>query len=210
MGGGSASEGIGVTLVAASMTMLLLEARRLILRSFRDTDLEPFVAYRSDPAVAEYQGWEAPYPVTKAIAFIQEMKLKAPAIRGEWYQIAIELKASAEMIGDCAFHILAEDAQQAEIGATLSRQHQGNGYAAEVLTRLLDYLFGELGLHRVRAICDTQNLASAKLLGRIGMRREGHFIENIWFKGRWGSEYWYAILRDEWAKNACQRHPADR
>jgi aminoglycoside 6'-N-acetyltransferase len=53
----------------------------------------------------------------------------------------------------------------------------------------------------VRAICDAENLASAKLLERIGMRREGHFVENIWFKGKWGSEYWYGLLKEEWEQS---------
>lgn len=99
--------------------MLILETPRLILRPFQDSDLEPFVAYRSDPEVARYQGWEAPYSVESAMEFI--------------------------------------------------------------------YAFRDLGLHRVVASCDVDNLASARLLERVGMRREGHFIENIWFKGAWGS-----------------------
>jgi RimJ/RimL family protein N-acetyltransferase len=177
---------------------LALETNRLLLRSFQESDLQVFMAYRSDPAIAKYQGWEAPYNEATAAAFVQEMKRKQPAIPGEWYQIAIELKSSHEMIGDCAFHILAEDARQAEIGFTLSRSYQGKGYATEAVLRLLDYLFREVGLHRVRAICDAENLASAKLLERVGMRREGHFIKNIWFKGKWGSEYWYGLLKEEW------------
>lgn len=177
---------------------LALETNRLLLRSFRENDLDAFVTYRSDPAVAKYQGWDAPYDQPTAAAFVREMAQKQPAIPGEWYQVAIELKSNYEMIGDCAFHILAEDARQAEIGFTLARQYQGKGYATEAVARLLDYLFREIGLHRVRAICDVENLASAKLLERIGMRREGHFVKNIWFKGEWGSEYWYGLLKEEW------------
>jgi RimJ/RimL family protein N-acetyltransferase len=178
--------------------MLILDTKRLQLRPFRDADLEPFAAYRSDPQVARYQGWDAPYSVEQAAAFIDEMKRKQPAVRGEWYQLAIELKAGAELIGDCAFHLLAEDARQAEFGITLARRQQSHGYATEAATRLLDYLFRDLELHRVRAICDVDNPASARLLERLHMRREGHFLENVWFKGRWGSEYVYALLRREW------------
>ncbi|MCL4396172.1 MAG: GNAT family N-acetyltransferase [Chloroflexi bacterium] len=176
---------------------LFLETNRLLLRTFQDSDLEAFLAYRSDPAVARYQGWEAPYSRAAAVAFVQEMKEKTPATPGEWYQLAIELKASGEMIGDCAFHTL-EDAQQADIAFTLARQYQGQGYATEAVKRMLDYIFAELGLHRVRAIADVKNLASVKLLERIGMRREGHFVENIWFKGEWGGEYYYGLLKREW------------
>ncbi|MDQ5851525.1 MAG: GNAT family N-acetyltransferase, partial [Chloroflexota bacterium] len=42
------------------------------------------------------------------------------------------------------------------------------------------------------------NTASMTLLERLGMRREGHVRERVWFKGRWSSEYWYALLRQEW------------
>jgi RimJ/RimL family protein N-acetyltransferase len=178
--------------------MLILDTKRLLLRPLRDADVEPFAAYRSDPEVARYQGWDAPYSMEQAAAFIDEMKHKQPAVRGEWYQLAIELKAGSELIGDCAFHILAADGQQADIGITLARRHQGRGYATEAATRLLDYLFHDLGLHRVGAICDVENLASARLLERLGMRREGHFVENVWFKGRWGSEYLYALVQEEW------------
>ncbi len=177
---------------------LSIETHRLHLRSFQESDIETFMRYRSDPDIAKYQGWDAPYSLTDATAFVREMQQKQPVQRGEWYQIAIELKDTSEMIGDCAFHILAEDARQAEIAFTLARQHHGKEYATEAVTRLLDYLFGELALHRVRAICDVENVASMKLLERMRMRREGHFIENIWFKGKWGSEYWYGLLKTEW------------
>jgi RimJ/RimL family protein N-acetyltransferase len=176
----------------------VLQTDRLLIRSFQDSDLEAFITYRSDPAIARYQGWEAPYSRETATAFVQEMKQKEPGTPGEWCQLAIELKAGGEMIGDCAFHILAEDPRQAEIAFTLSQGYQSRGYATEAVTRLLDYLFGEVGMHRVRAICDVENLASVRLLERVGMRREAHLIENVWFKGAWGSEYWYGLLKREW------------
>jgi aminoglycoside 6'-N-acetyltransferase len=175
-----------------------LETDRLILRAFQDDDLYSFVAYRSDPAVAHYQSWEAPYSPVQAAEFIEELKGVQPGQPGEWYQVAIALKTTGEMIGDCAFHVLAEDPLQAEMGFTLAALYQGQGYGSEAVTCLLAYLFDDLSLHRVRAFCDVENLASARLLERVGLRREGHFIENLWFKGRWASEYAYAILRREW------------
>ncbi len=179
---------------------LVLETERLRMRAFQDRDIQGFAQYRSDPDVAKYQSWNTPYSIENATQFITEMKAIRPGIPGEWYQIAIELKEGYQLIGDCAFHILAKDAQQAEIGFTLARTHQGQGYATEAVTKLLDYLFDEFQLHRICATCDVQNQASARLLERIGMRREAHFIENIWFKGNWGSEYVYGLLGHEWAE----------
>jgi len=177
-----------------------LQTSRLVLRPFEDRDIEPFRLYRSDPEVAKYQGWEAPFRLDQATRFVNEMKARTPGEPGQWYQIALVLKTTGELIGDCAFQRLAEDHHQAEIGFTLARAHQGRGYAAEAVTRLIDYLFGELGLHRVRANCDPENAASARLLHRVGMRHEGRFVESLWFKGRWVGEDWFAILRREWEK----------
>jgi aminoglycoside 6'-N-acetyltransferase len=180
---------------------LLLETHRLILRSFQEADLEPFIAYRSDPVVAQYQSWDAPYSAVQAAEFLAEMQQAQPGQPDEWYQIAIELKTTGAMIGDCAFCVLAEDNHQAEIGFTLARAYQGYGYGVEAVSRLLDYLFGELKLHRVRAICVAENTASARLLERVGMRQEEQILDSVWFKGRWVSEYWYRLLRQEWLVN---------
>ena len=177
---------------------MILETQRLKLRPFQMSDLDPFVAYRSDPEVARYQGWDAPYPVEKAAAFIEEMAQATPDTNGHWYQFAVELKQNGGMIGDCAFHTLSEDNRQAEIGFSFACSYQGFGYATESVKRLLDYFFADLGLHRVQAICDVENTASARLLERVGMRREAHFVDNTWFKGAWGSEYLYALLQYEW------------
>ncbi len=175
-----------------------LETNRLILRSFRESDLVPFRLYRSDPEIARYQGWEAPYSLEKATQFLQEMIEKVPGEPGQWYQIALELKNSGKMIGDCAFQRLAEEPRQAEIAFTLARAYQGFGYATEALKYLMGYLFDHYGLHRIRANCDPENVASARLLERLGMRREGRFVESLWYKGAWVSEDWYAIIDREW------------
>ncbi len=186
--------------------MLPLETPRLLLRPFQDSDLEAFVAYRSDPIIARYQGWEAPYSIANALAFIDEMKQKQPAVPGEWYQIAIVLKTSLELIGDCAFEVSEEDGQQAKIGYTLARPYHGSGYATEAVTGLLNYLFGDLKLHRVIALCDVDNFASIRLLERIGMRREGYYLESFWSKGEWSSEYGYGLLQSEWFRLHNRKH----
>jgi RimJ/RimL family protein N-acetyltransferase len=130
------------------------------------------------------------------------MNTAYPGAAGEWYQLALELKSSGDMVGDVGFQVLKEDHHQAEIGFTLDRAYQGQGYAGEAVRRLLVYLFEELALHRVRANCDPENTASSRLLERVGMRHEGRFVESLWFKGRWASEDWYAILRREWQARA--------
>ena len=180
-----------------------LESPRLILRSFRPADLDSFLAYRSDPLVAQYQGWEIPYPREKAEAFIEEMSQQNFYPSVEWFQVALELRETGAMIGDCAFHLLETDQQQAEIGFSLARAYWGFGYGTEAIQRLLAYLFEEVKLHRVIANCDPRNLASSRLLERVGMRRQAHHIQSYYHSGEYTDEAVYAILRREYQ----EQHP---
>ena len=175
-----------------------LETDRLSIRQFKTTDLESFLEYRNDPVVARYQGWNVPYPRRNGNDFVDYMTVAVPAMQGEWFQAALELKSTHEMIGDIGFQIRQEDAQQAVIGYSLARGNWGHGYAFDAVSRLLLYLFDELDLHRVVAECDVKNTSSWRLLERLGFRRESHLVENVFFKGEYGSEYHYAMLRREW------------
>ena len=179
---------------------LRLESARLWLRPFQDSDLETFLAYRNDPLVAQYQSWNVPYPRESGVQFFEQLKAAHPNTQGEWYQVALELKSTGELIGDVAFCTLVYDDRQALMGYSLARPFWHAGYAFEAVTCLLRYLFEERTLHRVIAECDVENVASWKLLEKLGFRREAHLVENILFKGKYGSEYHYALLGREWQK----------
>ena len=174
-----------------------LESQRLRLRRFVEADLTPFLNYLNDPLVARYQTWES-YTEQQARDVIQKQQNLVPGVPGQWFTFAVELKATGVLIGHVALKM--EDRQQAEIGFTFSRAHHGQGLACEAATCVLNYAFTKLALHRVIAITDCENERSVALLSRLGMRREGHFIQNIWFKGKWGDEYLYAVLREEWLR----------
>jgi aminoglycoside 6'-N-acetyltransferase len=172
-----------------------VESERLILRRFAEADLLPFLAYLNDPLVARYQTWES-YTEQQAMEVITEQKTLEPAVPGKWFTFAVESKETGTLIGHIALKML--DQKQAEIGFTFARAYQGKGMAFEATVQILNYIFTNLKLHRVIAIADCENERSVALLKRLGMRQEAHFIQNIWFKGKWGDEYLYAILREEW------------
>lgn len=178
--------------------MIRLKTARLQIRPLQESDLALFASYRSDPEVARYQSWEAPFSMEQAREFLERISRFAPGTPGKWCQLAIERHAEAGIIGDCSFRVSADDTRQAMIGFTLARPFQGQGYGAEAVQALVDFLFSEYQLHRISAICDALNTASARLMERIGMRREAHYVENVWFKGAWGDEFLYAILEREW------------
>ena len=177
--------------------MLPLTSARLVLRQFITTDVAAFAAYRADPLVAQYQGWDT-YSLAEAATFIEQQQTQQPGVPGQWCQIALMLRATGALIGDCGLLVHAADARQATVGITLARAYHGQGYATEALTTLVDALFRQAQLHRVVADTDPRNRPSWTLLERLGMRREGHLLQSVWFKGQWADEYLYAILREEW------------
>lgn len=182
-----------------------LESRRTILRTLEERDLEDFLYYRSNSEVARYQYWQ-PFTRSEALEYINKHKSSKPGVQGEWFQLGIVDKETNRLVGDCSIRHDALDPRIAEVGCSLSCDYQGRGIAAEVLKCLFDYAFCELKVHRIFAITDCDNIASIKLLEQLKMRREGHFVKNVWFKGNWGSEYIYAILEEEWNHSIGDRN----
>jgi RimJ/RimL family protein N-acetyltransferase len=188
----------------ASVELTELRTPRLILRRLRTDDLAVLCAYRSVPEVARFQSWGTFGPEDGA-RLIADQAGRQPNIPGTWLQLAIVREDSGEMVGDCGLHFLQDDGRQVELGITLAPSHQGRGYATEALNGVIDYVFERLEKHRVTAVTDAENAAAAALFYRLGFRREAHFVENVWFKGRWGSEFTFALLRSEWEQQRAAR-----
>lgn len=129
--------------------------------------------------------------------FVAQMMTAHPDTPGEWFQFAVALRATGELVGDCAAMVRVDDPRQCEIGFTIAARCQGRGYATEAVRLLAGYLFAR-GKHRITACCDARNAASAAVLERLGMRREGHLRQSTWAKGEWTDDLLYAVLHDEW------------
>jgi RimJ/RimL family protein N-acetyltransferase len=125
-------------------------------------------------------------------------------------QLAIVKAATGCVIGDCGLHCRKEDPRQMEIGITLAPRHQGRRYADEAVECLLDYVFGSLDKHRVFASTDVLNRSAVALCRRLGFRQEAHLVEHLWFKGQWGSEYVFAMLKREWEERCLHRVSSQR
>jgi len=181
-----------------------INSQRLSIRNLQSSDLEDFLFYRSNPEVTKYQTFE-PMDLDRAKSFIESQKDKVFGKPGEWVQYAIENKNTEKIIGDCAIKLDQHDSRIAEVGITISHAEQNKGYAKEAFRAILNFLFSIKDFHRVVEIVDTENEASVKLLESIGFKKEGHFVENIFFKGKWGSEFQYAMLKKDWENSSDRR-----
>lgn len=141
---------------------------RLRLRRLAAADLRAFQAYRRDPELGRYQGWQA-MDDAAALAFLHDMAGRACCASGEWFQIGIARRGDDVLIGDIGIHLRA-DGSAAEIGFTLARGAQGRGLAVEAVRAAVDIIWACTAADRVLGITDTRNAASARLLQRVGMR----------------------------------------
>ncbi len=183
------------------MALIELRSPRLLLRRLQNDDLAALCAYRSLSEVARFQDWN-PFRLEDGARFIAEQSSQEENVPGTWLQLAIVRKDNGEMIGDCGLHFRRADVSQMELGITLAPSQQGHGYATEALGRVIDHAFAGLKKRRITAVTDAENVRAAALFYRLGFRREGHFVENVWFKGSWGSEFAFALLRTEWQKRS--------
>jgi RimJ/RimL family protein N-acetyltransferase len=141
---------------------------RLRLDALRDEDAEALFAYRGDPAVSRYQGWK-PASAADAAQFIEAQQGVAPGTPGTWWQRAIRLRDSGELIGDLGLHFT--DDGTVELGISLAPAHQRRGFAREAAEVMLDFVFGGLRKPRVIAQVDPRNFMCMRLLEGLGMHR---------------------------------------
>jgi RimJ/RimL family protein N-acetyltransferase len=176
-----------------------LETERLTLRAFEAGDLDVFYEMHSDAGVARWLRNEA--RTLEETEKLLELKIAGVALEeeGQWLSAAVVLRETGELVADVSLNWASAEHRQGEIGFIVHPRHQGRGYATEAARPLLDFAFGTLGLHRVAGTLEARNAASARVLEKLGMRREGVHVETEWRKGEWQSEAVYAILDREWS-----------
>lgn len=175
-----------------------MTGRRIRLELLRPDDLDDLYAMQSDPAVCRYLLYEARTREQVAEALARDAAARLLAEPDDHIQPAIRA-ADGTFCGTMFLELKSVEDRTAEIGWILLPHAQGRGYAQEAARVLLDACFGAIGLHRVYAELDPRNGASVALCERLGMRHEGHFVEDMFLKGEWTDTGRYAILEREWA-----------
>lgn len=175
-------------------TKIELKTERLILRPITENDITAIFNYRSDSVTNVYQGW-IPKSIDDVRGFLKRISSEIN-INDTWFQFAIVEAESTEIIGDLGIHFLEDE--QAEIGCTLKKERQGEGFATEALKLVIDFLFNKLNKHRIIGSIDPRNVRSIKLVERLRFRKEAHFKESLLINGEWVDDIVYAILKKEW------------
>lgn len=185
-------------LVSALEPTYPLETERLFLRPFVAEDLDALFAIHSREELTTYLYWNA--RTRDEVRDVLEKKTKSRAISapGDVLALAASLKTTNELVGDCILQWIDNEHRQGEIGFIFHPEHHGLGYATEAARVLVRLAFEELKLHRVVGRLEARNRPSARVLEKLGMRREAHLVENEYVKNEWQSEIVYAMLDREW------------
>ena len=158
---------------------------RLRLRRSVADDAEEISAYRSDPEVSRYQGWERTDP-DGVRAEIQEMAARTPGEAG-WVQFSVLERESGRLVGDVGLSPAEGEPGVIKIGYTISPRFQGHGYATEAVDALVDLAFERLGAEVVRAHASGDNTRSHRVAEKVGMP----LVER--FRRTDGGETWYGV-----------------
>lgn len=172
----------------------MIETPRLLIRKFSPEDAASLWDYLSNPAIYRFEPGE-PISLDTARALAIE--------RSEGLDfLAVATKINNQLVGHLYFkQIEPAEFDTWELGYIFNPRFQNQGYATESARALVEYAFAQLGAHRVVAHCNPENIASWRVMEKIGMTREGLLHQNIFFKrdpsGKpiWIDTYAYALLR---------------
>jgi RimJ/RimL family protein N-acetyltransferase len=173
-----------------------LQTARLTLRPFQDTDAQAIYALQSNARVLRY--WDSP-PWTdpsRAQAFLAQCRQMAAD--GTGLRWAIETVQGRSFLGWCAMFRWNAVYRSAGMGYCLEEEAWGQGYATEAAGALLHWAHETLDLNRVEAELDTRNLASARVLEKLGFEREGLRREDCVVAGEVSDSWIYGLLRRDW------------
>lgn len=171
-----------------------LLTKRLSIEPLGEQDLAKFVAYRQDPDVARYQGWDVSYSELQALDLVESQQNVTIPSAGKWLQLAIHDRPSGELLGDLALHSLDQEGLTFEIGFTLAQENQGKGFAREALKGLMTFLLDENSAVALVANCDQRNERASKLLLSLGFEKDISKTQTEFFKNEVVSVEHYVLV----------------
>ena len=174
-----------------------LSTERLIIRALTPNDVERHHVLFADPDVVRYL-YFGPFDRPAAQEHLARRSIVDLPVEGGWINFGVEVKGEGVLIGELAMGFISATHAHYEVGYVFDPAHAGHGYATEGTALIVELAFSGLGAHRVSGRLDARNDPSARVLERLGMRREANFIENEYVKGEWTDELVYAVLAPEW------------
>lgn len=174
-----------------------LTTKRLAMAEVIALDIDDVHRLHSMPEVDEFNTLGIPVSINDTEALVTSWLLQRQAAPRMHFTLAIRLLANNQFIGLLGLNLGKSNFKNSEVWYKLHPSYWRKGYATEALSRILNYAFAELELHRIEAGCAVDNIASIKVLERVGMIREGRKRQVLPIRGNWVDNYFYAILKSD-------------
>ncbi|MGM9486651.1 GNAT family N-acetyltransferase [Ideonella sp. YS5] len=178
-----------------------IQTQRLLLRPLAEADAEALLAIHSDTKVMRYSNSPAWTGIEQAHDLIRQSRGWLSS--GRHLCLGIARKDEGVVMGTCTLFDIHRDSRRAELGFVLASPAWGQGYMTEALVAFLNHGFSGLGLNRVEADTDPRNLATIKLLGRLGFVREGLLRERWISSGEKSDTALYGLLESDWTAGSA-------
>jgi ribosomal-protein-alanine N-acetyltransferase len=176
---------------------MALHTPRLLLREFVENDAAEVNQYEADPAVARYATLEV-RSLADSLEYIRALVADSQERNRRVFDFALIQREHGRLIGRCGMKLSEAEPNEAMLWYVLTRSVWGKGYAVEAARAVLAFGFEELRLHRIFVDIDPRNSASLRVAEKLGLRREGHFLETTWAKGEWTDRVVFALLDREY------------
>lgn len=178
---------------------LPLQTERLSIRDFNENDSESLFQLYKLPETSRYESWSIVGDEAEATEILQYWIKEQNVDPRKSYTLAVELKDSATFIGliglDRGFSVETDSSRIGSVGFRYFPEQWVRGYATEALCAILSWGFESLGLQRIHSGCVVENAASARVLEKAGMRREGTTRQSFPIDNVWYDYHIYGILR---------------
>lgn len=173
-----------------------LVGERVVVREYRADDFASIRLYAEDPEVHRHTIWQPDQP-EDTVRWLREVGERAREVPRSVFELAVAMRGTDEQVGGVALRVRAGSV--GGLGYVLRRDRWGRGLATEAARLVVGFGFERLGLTRVFAMVDPQNLASVRVLCKLGMRREGLLRRHEWLAGRLRDVLVYGVLVEEWS-----------
>jgi ribosomal-protein-alanine N-acetyltransferase len=177
----------------------ILSTPRLRLRQFRIDDVDAMHECFANPEAMRF--WNQPV-YTKRIETERAVRNFIDCTPSYYRFWAVADAGTDRCLGLVNYHDGHIRSKRVSIGYIVDPTHHRQGIATEAVSAMLDFCFGELGLHRAQAFIDPNNTASIALVEKLGFRREGLLRDNLRVGDVWRSDLLYALLVTD---RPCQR-----
>lgn len=181
----------------ADMNKIELYSERLKLRLVELSDLVEIHHLHSLPETDEFNTLGIPESISETEAIVDSWVSDNQQQEVKNYTFAIEQSSTSQFIGLIAMKLGSPKYRRGEVWYKLHSDYWGKGFGTEALSRIVDFGFDQLKLHRIEAGCAVGNIGSIKILEKAGMMREGRKRQVLPLKSGWSDNFEYAILETD-------------